>query len=310
MARSYFNYLLLGLLCIGATCERPVELDLDLPDPRLVIVSNFTLGEKVKVRVSKSQNILDESPSEYLANASVGLYQGDKLIEELMLIIEPAERIPPYYVTPTFEPEPAITYTIKVAAAGFEPVIAHSFIPAPVDIGDFSVSEVVEGPGHTNFSKSYSYEVFLSFEDPGDEVNYYHLNFYQEVINYENTEAGDTVIISKRLEPVTFENINGSDFVESVFGGGILFEDNPFSEGLSFSFSIMISPEFQYLGKVFAELRTVSEEYYLFHRSISQSQNQTDGPFTSPVVIFNNIENGHGVFAGYNTSQDSIILDI
>lgn len=295
---------------MGATCERPVELDLDLPDPRLVIVSNFTLGEKVKVRVSTSQNILDESPAEYLADATVGLYQDGKLIEELVLVIEPAERIPPYYITPTFEPEPAITYTIKVEAEGFEPVVAHSFIPAPVTISDFSISEVVVGPGHTNFSKSYSYEVFLSFEDPGDEVNYYHLNFYQEVITYENTEAGDTVFLSKQLEPVDFENINGSDFVESVFGGGILLEDNPFSDGLSFSFSITINPEFQLLGKVFAELRTVSKEYYFFHRSISESQSQADGPFTSPVVIFNNVENGHGVFAGYNTSQDSIVLDI
>ena len=310
MARSYFLYLLIGLLCTGATCERPVDLDLDIPPPRLVIVSNFTPGEKVQVQVSKSQNILDESPAEYLATADVGIYQDGKLIERLDLVIDPAGRTPPYYITPTFEPEPAITYTIKAEAEGFEPAMAHSFIPAPVAIGEFSVSEVMVGPGPNSYQETYSYQVFLSFEDPDDEVNYYHLNFYQEVFSYMNSEAGDTIILDKKLEPVQFDGLNGTDFIRSFLGGGILLKDNPFADGVSFSFSLSISPEFEFLGKVFAELRTVSEEYYLFHTSISRSQNQSDGPFTNPVAIFNNVENGHGVFAGYNTAQDSIKLNI
>ncbi len=98
--------------------------------------------------------------------------------------------------------------------------------------------------------------------------------------------------------------------LEASIGGGLLLEDNPFMDGLTFRVSIEVSPEFQLIGKVFAELRTVSEEYYLFHTSVTRSQGQEDGPFTEPVTIFNNVTNGHGIFAGYNASRDSTSLEI
>ena len=85
-------------------------------------------------------------------------------------------------------------------------------------------------------------------------------------------------------------------------------KNNPSEEGYRFQISVEILPEFEALGQIFAELRTVSEEYYLYYSTFSRQQNQSDGPFNDPIVIFNNVENGHGYFAGYNFTQDSVSL--
>ncbi|MFT6867249.1 MAG: hypothetical protein ACJA08_002089 [Cyclobacteriaceae bacterium] len=47
-------------------------------------------------------------------------------------------------------------------------------------------------------------------------------------------------------------------------------------------------------------IKKVSEEYYKYEQT-SQLQFDIGGdPFSQPVPVFNNIENGFGIFAGYN----------
>jgi hypothetical protein len=304
--RQILPFGLLVFLCIGATCERTVELDIDEPPPRLVVNSSFTLGELVRVSVAKSQSILDNSLPEYLADARVTLYKGDKLIEELVLFIDPAPRIAPYFTTRFFKPEAATTYTIRVEALGFEPVEAHSFIPEPVSFSSLQVSNLQEEQGSESFSKRYTYQIDLNFDDPREEDNFYHLNIFQEILSV-TISGQDTFVDGRRLQRIDLVQDNPRIIPDAMIGG-LLLKNNPSEEGYRFQISVEILPEFEALGQIFAELRTVSEEYYLYYSTFSRQQNQSDGPFNDPIVIFNNVENGHGYFAGYNFTQDSVSL--
>lgn len=296
-----------AMFLMGATCERTVDLDIDEPPPRLVVNSSFTLGERVEVTVSKSQSILDNSLPEYLANAIVTLYQGETFLEQLELVIEPAPRIPPYYVTTSFKPEAAVTYTIRVEAVGFETVEARSFIPEPVTLSSLKVSDLQENNGSETYSRIFSYQIEVDFDDPADEENYYHLNVFQEIFDISLTQTGDTVRENRRLERLPLMTTNNR-IVPDMLIGGLLIKDKPAPEDLVFDVSVEIVPEFEALGKIYAELRTVSKEYYLYFTTFNRQQNQSDGPFNDPIIIFNNVENGHGYFAGYNTTQDSVLL--
>ncbi len=314
MLKSFKSMWRLPLMCIfaamllmGATCERTVDLDIDEPPPRLVVNSSFTLGERVEVTVSKSQSILDTALPEYLADAVVTLYQGETFLEQLELFIDPAPRIPPYYVTTSFKPEAATTYTIRVEAVGFETVEARSFIPEPVSLSGLQVSDLREGTGSESYSREFSYQIQIDFEDPEDEENYYHLNVFQEIFDISVTQNGDTVVQSRRLERLPLMT-NNNRIVPDMLIGGLLIKDKPAPEDLTFDVSIEIVPEFEALGKIYAELRTVSKEYFLYFTTFNRQQNQSDGPFNDPIIIFNNVENGHGYFAGYNTTQDSVLL--
>lgn len=291
---------------MGATCERTVELDIDEPPPRLVVNSSFTLGELVKVSVAKSQSILDNSLPEYLGDASVTLYKGDTFIEQLVLYVDPAPRIVPYYTTQFFKPEAATTYTIKVEALGFESIEAHSFIPEPVSFSSLQVSNLNEEEGSETFNKRFTYQIDLNFTDPSGEDNYYHLNIFQEILSVTITGV-DTFVDGRRLQRIGLVQDNPKIISDALIGG-LLLKNNPSEEGYRFQVSVEIVPEFEALGQIYAELRTVSEEYYLYFSTFSRQQNQSDGPFNDPIVIFNNVENGHGYFAGYNFTQDSVSL--
>lgn len=299
--------LLLSMVLMGATCEREVDLEIDEPDPRILLSSTFTLGEKVRVEVSKTQSLFDYSPPEYLVNAQVSLYQGDELLEELVLIALTPERVNPYYSTVDFEPQAGIIYTIKAAVDGFENVYAHSFIPESIPISDFEISDLSENEGSASYRKRYDYDLFFDYKDPVNTDNYYHLNIYQQILDYTTNDSGDTVITKSKYVAADL-NANVDDIIKDQMHGGLLLKNNPSTEGYEFSLSFEITPEFQKLGKVFVELRTVSEEYYLFYSTFNRRQNQSNQPFTDPIAIYNNIENGQGYFAGYNSTLDSITV--
>lgn len=304
--RQILPFVFLVFLCMGATCERTVDLDIDEPPARLVVNSSFTLGELVKVSVAKSQSILDNSLPEYLADANVTLYKGDKFIEKLNLYVDPAPRIAPYYTTQSFTPEAATTYTIRVEALGFETIEAHSFIPEPVSLSTLQVSNFNEEQGSGPFNMRYSYQIDLNFEDPREEDNYYHLNIFQEILNVTIIGA-DTLIDGRYLKRIDLMQDNPKVISDAMIGG-LLLKNNPSEEGFQFQIDLEIVPDFEALGQIYVELRTVSEEYYLYYSTFSRQQNQSDGPFNDPIVIFNNVENGHGYFAGYNFTQDSVSL--
>lgn len=307
MLARLLSIVLLGLLLSGATCERTVELDIAPPPPRLVINSSFTLGQSVRVSVSKSQYILDNDLPEYVANATVTLWEGDTQLEKLVLYVDPAPRIAPYYTTTQVVPRAGITYTIRAEAPGYAPVEAKSFIPAPVTFTQFQVFDLQTLPGSSSFTQRYSYQVFLDFNDPPGQDNYFHLNIFQEIQEYAIRDSGDTAVVSSRLVRAILK-AEAPDIVQDAVIGGLLLKNKPLPKGFTFELSNELAPEFERFGKVIAELRTVSEEYYLYYSTFSRQQRQTDGPFNDPVVIFNNIKNGHGYFAGYNTVQDSVSI--
>ena len=307
MWRTVLLALIAGMLLMGATCERTVELDIPEPPPRLVVNSSFTLGKRVEVTVARSQAIRDTDLPEYLANAVVTLYQGDQFIEQLELFIDPAPRIPPYYITQSFTPLAATTYTIRVEALGFETVEAHSFIPEPVALTTMQVSGLQQDGGSELYTRLFTYQLELDFDDPAEEENFYHLNVFQEIFDISIVSGGDTIRENRRLERIPLQT-NNNKIVPDVLIGGLLMKDKPAPEDLKFDVAVEIVPEFEALGHIYAELRTVSREYYLYFTTFNRQQNQSDGPFNDPIIIFNNVENGHGYFAGYNTTQDSIQL--
>ncbi|MEN0002486.1 MAG: DUF4249 domain-containing protein [Bacteroidota bacterium] len=297
------------LIFIAATCERPVDLEIPVLNPKLVVVSNFTSAENLLVQVSETQSILDSNDVTYVTDATVELFQGNNLLEELSLVMGTG-RIPPFYTTLTTTPKPGIEYMIRVDAPGFEPVMAQSSIPDRIDILNLEVSDLVITPGSNEDELVFSYNVNLIFEDPGAQANYYQLNFFQEVFPYVSIE-GDTTIVGKDLRQINFSaNSNNNNFI-AYFDGGVLFDDANFNGSLiSYGFRLQtsINRDTELLGQMFAELRSTSEEYYLFHNSLSRQQLNSNDPFSEPVIVFNNIENGKGIFAGYNQAVDSVLI--
>lgn len=305
MARHFAPILLFACSLLSFfACEEPLEVDPSVSDARLVVISNFAEGKAIEVTVSRSRQIGNTGPDQYITDAEVDLYWENNFLERLRLVVPKDPEQPPFYRSWELRPVAGVEYRIRVVAPGYQPVMATSRVPNSVKISSFVVHdlqrEIVAG-GSIN---RYTLHTGVDFDDPAGEVNYYHLGLFQQINTYQ-LEGQDTMLTGSYLRPVTFSPLNDENGFGAHFNYGLLFEDKPFQDGIQMTFSIDLDPSQQLLGKLYAELRTLSEEYYLYYTSLSRSENTAPNPL-NPIIIYDNIENGDGIFAAYSHSVDSI----
>jgi hypothetical protein len=291
--------LLFPMAILIVSCEEPVELDIEVPRSQLVIHSNFFPDEAVSLQVSAT-GILG-SPAIPLPDARVSLFEGTELAEELTY--EEGDDISGRngrHVTKTFVPRVGRKYTVHVSADGYDPVTAVSSIPEPVDILSLQItglSQLTDGPFTT-----YDYHLRVDYDDPRHEINFYDLLVYQEVIPYQIAYNGDTVFQKRYLVPV------GTPQQASQLGQtlSVLLQDKLGREYIEVHLQTRLNNKREILGEVVAELRTVSPEYYRYRRSLDQSTRPGLPGVTEPVILFDNVERGLGVFAGYTSVKQQL----
>ncbi len=300
---------LLFSLFIASTCEREVKLDLDDLNDKLVIYSAFSAGDTLRLQLGKSKKVINRDPAEFLPGAEVNLYEDDIFLEKLDFIVPGGNnRTPPYYKSQTDDViKVGKTYRIEAILDGFETVEAKSTIPYPVTIRFFDFFELqIDSESEPGFI-TYSYYVNAKINDPQSQENYYHLIAYQEI--WAEELVNGTLVSNPYYVPLRFDDASNTNDVVSYDKQGVLLKDNPFEDGYRFDLeNFRIRSSNVTIGRVIIELRTVSKAYYLFHTSISQQQGATDLLFTEPVFIYENISNGHGIFAGYSTQFGAIEL--
>ena len=295
------SILILFFLLSGSTCEREVELTLPEPPKRLVIYSTFADNQKVHVQLSSSRFVLEETQGEYLPGALVEIFRGEDFIEKLELQI-PGDRETPFYSTIDFTPIIGQKYTVKAFLDGFDPVQAESSIPIPNKLSSFAIEDLIVTT--TENRKIYKYKLNLKIDDPEGEKNYYHLKISQQIfIKLIGSDQENSEITAYQFST----DFDANDILANI-SGGLLLEDDALRGNYTFSLEHIINPDIERIGKVFVELRTVSRDYYLFHSSVTRQRKSPGGLLTEPVFIYNNVENGHGVFAGYSTYQDSLFV--
>lgn len=301
------------LLSLLLSCEKTFDVNsvVDARSAQLVVVSNFTLDRTLQVYVSASQSILTDEPVGYIDNAIVELYRNEEFLTQLSFS-EDKDKISnlPFYSAGDFHPQVGIRYTVKVDVPGFETVTAHSQIPTPIKMISSQISDLQFSETVGEKEVSVRYNVNVAFEDPGLVENYYHVNLLQQFREFAIIEQ-DTLYFREEMRPVVFSNQMNTNFQVAHIGGGLLLEDEGI-DGQTIRLDLPV--EFKYrpardeLGKLFIELRAVSKEYYQYFSTISRQDGVSDTPFSDPVIVFDNINGGQGVFAGFSTSSDSLVV--
>ncbi len=313
MPRLIFLPFFLAMLSFVLSCEKVFDVNsaIDARSSELVVVSSFTLDRTLQVYVSSSGSILDDEPIAYIDNAIVELYRNEEFLTQLSFS-EDKDKISnlPFYSAGDFQPQVGIKYTIRVDAPGFETVTAHSQIPTPVKMVSSEISDLQFSEMTGEKETLVRYRVGIAFEDPGQIDNYYHINLLQQFREYAIIE-NDTLYFREEMRPVIFSNQLNTNFQVAHVGGGLLLADED-QDGQTIRLNLPV--EFSYLpnrdelGKLFIELRAVSKEYYQYFSTISRQNGVSDSPYADPVIVYDNINGGQGVFAGFSTSSDSLVV--
>ncbi len=286
-------------LFTASTCEKPFDIDA-VDEPKLVVNCLFTPEKPLSVSLDVSRPILEDELRE-LTGESVEIVEPNGNIVTLNLETEGFDR--KWFVDSTFYPEAGANYTIKAAANNFDQVFSNNTIPEPVNVLTATIDSVkVEKSKFAINNVDHYFDFNFQLEDkPGD--HYYHLYVFRQKVHY-TTNTGDTVYEHfdeyYLNDLMTFNNPNGLVYTDN----SILFKDEgDQSPNLSFEVGFTYFQSFEAIRKLRFELRTVSREYYLFHIAKRKQELIAFDEFAEPIILFNNIEGGLGLFGGYSSVQ-------
>lgn len=279
---------LLSITLVFTACEdMSMTVDLEMPEhePLLVVNSIFRDVDidDYRVYVTHSVGPLSSDTFQYIDDANVLLKEGDLLMDTLDF--EAAENF--YFTSKSLEQ--GKTYHLEVSHPNYPTASAEVLIPTPVEIQSVVLGDIAE----------YTRELQFTISDP-EESNYYLLK-----VGFMAQTSGGYIYFDS--DDPSFE---GKDFWGDGFDGRkIMFNDQLFN-GLDKEFSLDID-YWEGMDSIKVFLHSVSESYYKYHES-RKLQNQSGGSEllgAEPVVVYNNIQNGFGVFAATSLADFVVAIN-
>jgi len=216
-----------------------------------------------------------------------------------------------YLITKTINDFPVAgnTYSIQIQKSGYEAVSASTSIPSKIKITDAVVTPVAyfdeNGLVHS--------EIAITFEDPVEEMNYYEVAVSDKTpYDYFELTTNDALITSESYYPTIMQ----FDVRKPKF---LLFCDKAIS-GKKYTLRLYYGPPQRDNGQLYIAfhyisiyLRNVTEDYYKYRTTKIQHLNSKKEDILygtgEPINVISNINNGYGLFAGYNTDIVSFRLD-
>lgn len=304
----------LSLLLILGACELIIDIETPPFNKSLVINSIVNTDSTISAVISRDRYVLDNSIGnfgvEHIEDANVFLFENEIPIGQLTFQEEDDEF---NFVNGYFKIDhvafPGSTYRLDVSAPGFKNATVSTIIPdRTAGLRNLAIEEVPDEFGFT------SYKITGILEDQVGE-DFYEIQFF---------ESWNNPIFNDQGEIIGTENVFSTMYVET---DDLLFEDHLwdlliFSDDLfeGRSYEIMVDTwvndfsryedEFDIDPdhKIFIQVKSISEDYFNFFNTVAL-QNWTSGdPFSEPVQVFSNVENGFGIFAGYQTTWYQIDL--
>ncbi len=303
--KNIIIYLLVSLVLFS--CEKTIQIDIPDNGRKLVVNSFFGADSVLMVSLTESRYILDNKYNfDKIADAEIRLYEGDKYIESLQM-----QEDSTYFGNYILKANNI--YKIEVNSGEFPQLTAESLLPEKTEILELSAENTKDEEGYDALGFT------LTFKDNPEEDNYYFVEVYQRYVDhYTDYETGnDTVYVY--YDQIYLYSFDPNTLDEWGLGEGLLLNDELFNgEKYSlkfFGYGGYYAYEYDEYGNpventesdvsFYVYLKSVSKEFYLYYKSLAKHFEAQDEFFMEPVQVYNNIENGFGVFAGYSEDLDS-----
>ena len=338
-----YYIIIIGFIVLFSACEKEIEFDKKLVQPKLVVNSFITADSIIDVKISASKSIPGVNqdfvwPDDAIVKLYVNGVETETLKtytidypepKEIMQYIDTDSRPTVGYHTASTKAEAGKTYKLEVSQPDYETVTSETYIPQQVDILSYSSKEVREDRD----GNSYKYQTFkIKFKDPEGEKNYYRLfikNFsgtWTSNTKDENDSTGFILINNQEVNQVMSDdrllNPDQEDANDFLFGSPVnaynLFTDE-FIDGKEYELEFSIGKDYEYsfypngelkdstkLGEFnwyTISLQSITKDAYLYMKASYAQHWYGDDFFSEPVQAYSNVENGVGIFAGYNSSS-------
>ncbi|NEN22158.1 DUF4249 domain-containing protein [Cryomorpha ignava] len=306
-ACTLIGFLLLLLL---SGCEKYLDFEGEDATPRLVLNGAFTTDSIFSVQLSNSSGYIDKNPLNTIAYGQVLVYgENGEIIDSL-------HHTENGIYTGSVLASANSSYSVVANAGSFGTVSAQDYIPVAVPIvhWDTATTSVTE----YDYTSS-RLQIEFTINDPAGINNFYVLEVYNTQYYYVSTiydpNTGnmtyDTVYydqpIRDRMYFSTSDQIllSESDLAIDAtlyYSSGLSYSDALFN-GKSQTFRILVESNYYGdNGNLELHLKSSSEAYYSYARTLEKYFYTEGDPFAQPVQVFSNIENGFGIWAGYSVA--------
>jgi hypothetical protein len=279
----------LGLLFLLTACYKPVVLDLPEFNSQPVVNCFFTAGEPFRVFVSKTASQFD-SVLVNVEDARVEILRNEQVLAVLPYVADSV------YSDTTFFPKPGILYTIRVEVPGYPVVSASDSIPS--SFSEFTYLGYKERAWYSEEGSRYDGLSFRIDDVPGP--NYFHVRYRSTSYSY--NKPLDSMVFSLWqsvlfcFDPVVKEQNTDEVFSDRAFDGQSI-ELQLMNQNLRF---LADDDSINFLVHVMQG----SPAFYRYIMVYDQHRAAQYSDFFNPmepVIMYSNIENGYGIFAGYHS---------
>ncbi len=296
--------LIASALIFSRSCETTEKID-DFPlrPSQLVLNCLFTSDSTWNIQVSYSLSVLDNAPLEMIEDAEIELYKNGELVDHVT-----TPGIDGFYHSDSLLPFEGETYSVKVTAPGYEKeVFAQDYLPERVSLKSLS-STLIDSSFHiwNDYYTDLPVEtghvegfIDLTISDPPGVSNYYNLQVY--MLERRLLDREDSTSWYYRRKPVNYSVTDATTEVTSMRGGALLTDQ--YFDGMEHKMKIRYNEwdDKPVIDTFYVELISLTEAGFLYRRSIEDYQDAKGDPFSEPVLVYSNIENGFGIFAGYSS---------
>jgi hypothetical protein len=293
--------MVLFVLTVSA-CTKEIDLKVKNFAPQLVVNSILMEDSIIRIHLSKTQKITATSDILNVEDAVVQLYSNGGQFMGGMNYDGNG------YYSHTLTAVPEMDYKIEIYTDDLE-CEARDTVPKTIVINSVDTANTLFIEGKNFF------QITMSFEDDVSAKNYYSIRAELLVKEYimNGSVKEDSTYSARRVNFLTDDVYILSNKDNQIFKEELLFTDIGFN-GLSttvkfgtYDIRDLASNEVPMEMTLFA--RSVSHSSYRYFNTLNAHLYYQDDPFSLPVEVFSNVEDGRGIFGSVSEKKMIISFD-
>ncbi len=290
------------------SCEKIISAD--IPDHGRKVVLNGTVSNDstIQINLTQSLHILsNQYQFSVFDNAEVKLYENSVFVENMTSVLSGNYRS-------TAKAKAGNEYKLVVKVPQKDQIETVSKVPFVIKI--ISIDTLItivnkqDGGIFSGNTSRTALKFNIKFQDPLGE-NFYRIEIARRGYYTDPTDPNLTkkpVFFSLEYIDSDDPTINDGNLLNINSGNSIIFSDEYF-DGKLHTFPVFINNNIHNNPnntKFYVNLYSITKDYYKYAKAYIQYQKSEGNFFSEPVQLYNNINNGFGIFVGYSLAVDSI----
>ena len=307
-----FSFYLVIFLLIIFSCQKEIKFDIQYPESKPTVNCIVNPDSIIKLYLSESLTPVDIINFNSIEDAYPEVYKYGNFLGLLNMYVKPTTNPGlAYYTSSNISFNSDDSLEIIILHEDFNTITAKTSIPkkpvADIEIISYSFKKILN-----SISNGYSIDAVIKISISDNKLkkkNYYSVKMYYDANDLPYPNNTDTLY----KDIIHYTQNRGNMIKTYKFNEGFIFSNDIFeNDTLTF---YMYAEDQMYiktpdLFKLYVEVKSISEDFYRYQKSLKEYYQALGNPFSEPAKVYGNINNGYGIFAGYNSIIDTVFLQL